>query len=228
MAEKVRAMRTIYDDVAALSNRAHSTSLLMSDQRDQFFERLRTNAIYVRNGTLVAAPPSLPEGSLARLPRGKLWELAQQSGLNRHAFISLRKIAAAARIRALSRADAPAREKLLLLSRPELLRLCRRFTQRLPPGPGSSLTKARLADRLLRLRWRGLPRSALEHELAARLGRAVRSRSDAQARTAMVRLLEHADALQATPPSPHPPNPPLPPLPPSPPPRVPAPPRGRQ
>jgi hypothetical protein len=201
MAEKVRAMRMIHEDVAAISKNVDTTSLLKADQREQFFERLNNNAVFVRNGTLFAAPPDLPECDLMRLRRAQLWELAQQCGLTHSAFASMGKADAAARIRALSRVDAPARDKLMLLPRAELFRLCHRFTQRPPPGPRSSLTKARLAERLLRLRWRGLPLPALEHAVKERLGRAVRAASESQARCAMIRLLEHADAMQARPPT---------------------------
>ena len=187
MAEKVRAMQMIQGDVSAMSVDAQGNSLLVSDQRDQFFERLRGNAIYVRNGSLFASPPALPEDDLSCMRRGRLWALARECGVPKRALPALRApAAAAARIRSLCGADTPARAKLLLLPRGELMNLCRRFTQRLPVGPRSTMTKAQLADRLLRLRWRGLPRPALEHALAVRLGRAVRQRSEPQARSAMV------------------------------------------
>jgi hypothetical protein len=203
MAEKVRAMRMISDDVATLSVVSQpDLPLLVTDQRDRFFERLRSNAIYVRNGTLYGAPPPLPDGDLSHLRPRRLFELARQCGLSRRRLDALgTPAAAAARIRRLCGPDAPARDKLLLLPRAELIRLCRRFSQRGALN-GAGLSKARLADRLLRLRWRGLPRTALAHAAADRLGRASGSRSDAQARAAMVRLLEHADAMQARTPPP--------------------------
>ena len=95
MAEKVRAMQMIQGDVSAMSVDAQGNSLLVSDQRDQFFERLRGNAIYVRNGSLFASPPALPEDDLSSMRRGRLWALARECGVPKRALPALRAPAAA-------------------------------------------------------------------------------------------------------------------------------------
>jgi hypothetical protein len=123
------------------------------------------------------------------------------------------KATAAAQIRQLAAAATaarapPARDKLLLLPRAELVRLCERFGRLGSAGGGGAgirwLRKPDMVDRLLGLRWRGLERLELAAEVGRRGGQECSARSEARARAAMVRWLEYDDSLQV-PVSPPPP-----------------------
>eukprot|EP00292_Cryptomonas_paramecium_P009552 CAMPEP_0113694656 /NCGR_PEP_ID=MMETSP0038_2-20120614/20427_1 /TAXON_ID=2898 /ORGANISM="Cryptomonas paramecium" /LENGTH=252 /DNA_ID=CAMNT_0000617035 /DNA_START=91 /DNA_END=845 /DNA_ORIENTATION=- /assembly_acc=CAM_ASM_000170 len=192
--DKIRAMKSLSGDVEVMGRDLKSEPLVVSAQRNQFFDLVDEGKVFVRNGTLFGFPPALPK-NVWHLPLDELSILAKQCGVAKNQLQELddcRRIAGL--LCALASTDKlPVSSKLNMLPRVELIRLCRRFDIRGDERKCLPERHRDLVKHLLRLRWRGLNDVAIARAAQQRLGHRV---SGLSIRSAL-RWLEHDDAMKA-------------------------------